>query len=358
MDALFQDLQALAREKSREKRTVLLRRLTDLFFRGIGRHDDRVLTLFEDVICRVLAQVDDRARAELSDRMAIAPGAPHKVVVALAEDELPIAEPVLRHSPALTDADLVQIAEKRGGEHLEVISRRIYVSESVTDTLIARGGAEVHRALVGNQGAQISEPGYREMMRGVGGDHILQELMALRPNLPDAVRMELLPMLATEVRLRVVRSLSDTADSVINDALNAEIDTILERVNELRDGKVAYSDLECGFDEGALTLDEALQQACDHSRHDWVIDLLSFAGPLDRARVVQTLLERDPKPIAVLLKALGAKPETFRAVLELRAKRLLVGSNNPRLVDEYVGLDQEVASSVLRHLRVRLGSQA
>jgi len=358
MDALLDDLECLAREKSRERRGELLRRLTDLFFRGAVAEGGDVVTLFEDVICRVLEEVDQRARADLSGRMALAPVAPRKIVVALANDEIPVAAPVLRHSPVLTDADLIAIAERRGAAHAAAMSRRVFVSEAVTDALIARGSAEVRRALAGNDGAQISGEGYRTLLEGAAGDHVLQELMVLRTQLPDAVRRDLLPMLAAEVRRRVITRLSKDTETLIERALDAEMTAIVDRVDDLSRDRTAYVDLQVAFDEGVLTLDEAILEACRQDRHDWVVDLLAFAGPLERARILSAMLERDPKPVAVIMKCQGLGADTFRAVLDLRAKLLKVGSNAPALVEDYAKLDPDVAQTVLRHLRARLARTA
>jgi hypothetical protein len=355
MDALLDDLEQLAHERSRDRRATLLRRLTDLFFRGEDQHGDDALALFEDVICRVLAEVDLKARIELSDRMAYAARAPRRVVATLARDEVPVAEPVLRHSPALTDQDLVEIAAEAGPAHRAVMSRRVFVSELVTDALLARGEPDVRRALAGNDGAQITDGGFKKLIDGASGDHVLQELMALRANLPEPVKKELLPRLAAEVRRRVAHKLVEQAEPIIASALDAELDVIVGRAGDMSKDRLAYVDLQVAYDEGVITLDEALRQACRLDRHDWVVDLLAFAGPLDRARALQCLLERDPKPIAVLFKSHGLARETFGAVLDLRAKHLRVGSNAPKLVDDYAKLDVDVAHTVLRHLRARGG---
>lgn len=358
MDALLGDLQALARERSREHRAVLLRRLTDLFFRNLGRQNARMLGLFEDIISRVLEDVDIKARIELSDRLAMAPSAPHRVVRTLAEDEFPVAEPILRHSPVLTDDDLLVIAHRRGDAHRVAMSRRVYVSERVTDALIERGHPDIQRAIAGNEGAQITGAGYDRLLRDAAGDKVLQELMALRSNLPQTVRSELLPVLAAEVRRRVLARLAEGTQDIISRALESEVDAIVDRVDEVSKDRAAFEELQTAFDEGNVTLDEALQEACRNDRHDWVVDMLVFVGPLDRAHVVQTLLERDPKPIAVLLKAHDVAPETFQLILEMRAKHLRVGSNSPSLVEDYAKLDCEVAHTVLRHLRLRMSSAA
>jgi hypothetical protein len=356
MEPVLDELELLAKESSRERRATLLRQLTDVFFQSSRGHDAHVVQLFEDVICRVMDDVDVKARVELAERMAFAPDAPHGVVAKLARDLLPVAEPVLRHSPALTEADLKDIVAATGDAHRAVVSRRIYVSEAVTDVLLECGDAEVRRALAGNEGAQITAPGYQRLLDRARGDKVLQELMALRGNLPQTVRSALMPLLAAEVRRRVMGRVMEGAKPLIDRALDRELEAILERVEGLTRDRSVYEELQAAFDEGTISLDEALQQACRSDRHDWLVELLSFIGPLDRSRVVQTLLERDPKPIAVLLKAHDAAPETFRAVLDMRAKHLRIGSNSPQLVADYTKLATETAHAVLRHLRLRIAA--
>ncbi|HEX3407658.1 MAG TPA: hypothetical protein VHS81_10510, partial [Caulobacteraceae bacterium] len=61
------DLIALAQEPSSEKRRVLLRELTDLFFAN-PEHRAGEMALFDDVLTQLADEMEAAVRAELADR--------------------------------------------------------------------------------------------------------------------------------------------------------------------------------------------------------------------------------------------------------------------------------------------------
>lgn len=341
-------LEDLARRSSSEERAVLLHRLADLLMRGNISRDPMIVELFEDIVCRVLEQVDPKERVEFSQRVGPSSATPRRVVMDLANDIVSVAEPVLRYSPILSEEDLLDIAENTGPAHLEVIARRIYLSRDLTDVLVARGQMMVHRTIAANDGAQISEGAFHVLLDGAQGDTVLQELMALRPNLPQAVRDRLVPMLAEEVRRRLSSRWSNIPTAKINDALDSQVEQLIERVEAISDDHAAFVNLQAGIEDGILTLDEAIRQACRLNRHDWLIDLVSAAGSSDRSIVLTVLLMRENRPLSVMLRALGISGESYRAVLDMRARHLRVGSNDPRLVVDFEALDPAVANAILR----------
>lgn len=346
--ALWRNLEDLARRNSSGDRAALLQRLADLLMRGNISRDAMIVDLFEDIVCRVLDQVNPKEKIEFAERVGPEALTPRRVVMELANDIVSVAEPVLRYSPNLSEKDLIDIAENTGPAHLEVIARRIFLSRDLTDILVARGQMMVHRAIAANDGAQISDGAFHVLLDGAQGDTVLQELMALRPNLPQAVRDRLVPILAQEVRRCLSSRWSSIPAAKISNALDAEVEQLIERVEAISDDHAAFVNLQAGIEDGVLTLDEAIRQACRLNRHDWLIDLVAAAGSSERSSVLTVLLMRENRPLTVMLRALGISGESFRAVLDMRARHLRVGSNDPRLVVEYEALDPGAAAAILR----------
>src|SRR5579862_8303945 len=107
------DLIALAQEPSSEKRRVLLRELTDLFFSN-PEHRAGEMALFDDVLTQLAGEMEAAVRAELADRVAPVAEAPLKLVHSLAADQaIGVARPILERSHALTDDDLLAVARGR-----------------------------------------------------------------------------------------------------------------------------------------------------------------------------------------------------------------------------------------------------
>jgi hypothetical protein len=152
-------LQSLARERLPGKRHELLRALTDGLFEPEHELSMKERELFDDIVERVLDDIEPLARQELAERLASRADAPHRVVVRLAGDIIAVASPVLMHSPVLLDDDLAPLASAKSQDHLLAISRRTQLSPRITDILVDRGDAIVLHTVAGNLGARFSGPG-------------------------------------------------------------------------------------------------------------------------------------------------------------------------------------------------------
>ena len=159
MAVSFTQLQMLARERLPERRHAFLRALTDAFFETSPVMSDKECELFDEIVERVLDEVEPMARQELAERLAERADAPHRIVVRLAGDIIAVAAPVLTRSPVLMDDDLAPLALHQSQDHLLAISRRDRLSERITDILVDRGDTLVLDAVVENRGARFSAPG-------------------------------------------------------------------------------------------------------------------------------------------------------------------------------------------------------
>jgi uncharacterized protein (DUF2336 family) len=168
-----------------------LRRVTDLFLVDAECYTDDQVAVFDDVISHLIENIDRRMLIELSNRLAQVKNAPIKVVGALARHtDMLIAGPLLESSSVLTDADLVEIADKdrRDPTLLSAIVARPRLSEAVTDVLIRRGPPAIARKILDNSEARISESSFARMVTSVENDKELATAIAKREDLPVELR--------------------------------------------------------------------------------------------------------------------------------------------------------------------------
>jgi uncharacterized protein (DUF2336 family) len=168
-----------------------LRRVTDLFLVDAGCYTDDQVAVFDDVISHLIEKIDRRMLIELSNRLAQVKNAPIKVVGALARHaDMLIAGPLLESSSVLTDADLVEIADKdrRDPTLLSAIVARLRLSEAVTDVLIRRGSPAIARKILDNTEARISESSFARMVTSVENNKELATAIAKRADLPAELR--------------------------------------------------------------------------------------------------------------------------------------------------------------------------
>lgn len=152
----FNDLIALARDKSVEGRTRLVQIVGDLFFDTDNVLRDSERSIMTDILRQVIHDVEMRVRQALAERMAVATNAPKDLISVLANDEIEVAHPILTQSTVLQDIELIEIIEHRTLAHQLAIAMRVFLSETVSDALIDTGNVDVIKTLLENDNAEIS----------------------------------------------------------------------------------------------------------------------------------------------------------------------------------------------------------
>jgi uncharacterized protein (DUF2336 family) len=101
-----------------------------------------------------------------------------------------VAGPLLEKSRMLTEADLIEIADKERRDPVlwSTIAAREGLSEAVTDILIRRGNAAVARKIIDRPDAPISEASFARMVTSVEKDKDLAAAIAKRSDLPAELR--------------------------------------------------------------------------------------------------------------------------------------------------------------------------
>jgi uncharacterized protein (DUF2336 family) len=171
-------------------RGKILRRLTDLFLIDSASYTQEQVAVFDDVISHLIEKIDRRLLVELSTRLAPVKNAPVKVIGVLARHaDILVSGPLLEKSEALTDADLVEIADKDRKDPvlLSTIAARRRLSEAVTDILIRRGNAALTRKLVDRTDAPISESSFARMVTSLDNKE-LATAIGKRTDLPAELR--------------------------------------------------------------------------------------------------------------------------------------------------------------------------
>jgi uncharacterized protein (DUF2336 family) len=199
---------------SPEKSLETVRRVTELFLASAGSFNSEQIELFDIVLERLIKTIEIRAIADVSARIALAETslqlagvaqAPPTVVRRLARhDEITVAGPVLTESARLSAEDLVEIAETKSEQHLLAVSGRWWLSEIVTDALLARHYPAVSRRLVKNPGARVSAGGFAIVVAQAESDPDLAVDTGIRVDLPPELRQQLLRDATDAVRDRLL----------------------------------------------------------------------------------------------------------------------------------------------------------
>jgi len=219
---LLTELEAAAREATPERRARILQRVTELFLSAVASLGPGQISIFDDVLVRLMERMDPRKLAELSAALADVAPAPQATIGRLARHQnSSIAVPVLLKSPSLTDADLIEIASHFSQQHLIAISSRPNLNEALTDVILKHAGKETARVLARNPTAWFSVLGHAALLIVAERDENVAESLGSRSDLPAGSLKKLLTRTTETVRARLLKSATPEVRERVQAALDS-----------------------------------------------------------------------------------------------------------------------------------------
>ncbi len=351
--SLIPELEEVIQSGSPERCANTLRRITNLFLEGAEKYNEEQVSLFDDVLCQLVTEIESKARAELAQRLAPVNNAPVELVRHLAHDnDITVAGPVLQQSPRLNETDLVDIAETKSQAHLHAIARRQGIGELVTDVLVRRGDQDVARSVASNVTARLSNEAFSALVSRAEKDGILAENVGRRPDIPPYHFRQLL-MRATEVvQRRLLASAGPETQAEIRRVL-ASISRELDQVAGPCDFAPAQRTVLSLHKAGTLGEAQLLEFADARKVEETVATLSALCGvPIETVDRL-TAGER-PDPVLILCKAVGFGWPTARAIILARAGNKRVSEAMLEAAQaNYDRLSPTTARRVLRFWQVR-----
>ena len=153
----------LAKEGSSEKRRELLRQITDVFLADPPERTDRESELFDEIIGAVAADLETQVRIELARKVAVSNVPVQRTARRLAMDVIEVARPVLEHSKALSEADLIDVIKAKSQDHMMAVTKRPNIGENVSSALVAKGEDRVVASLLENRTARMNRETYERV---------------------------------------------------------------------------------------------------------------------------------------------------------------------------------------------------
>jgi uncharacterized protein (DUF2336 family) len=356
---LLDELEAALSSGTNMRRIEMLTRITDLFVGGAPRFSEDQINLFDDVMVRLVARIEAKARAKLSQRLAPIANAPTNVVHMLAfDDDIEVAMPVLSQSERIGERELLANAASKSQQHLAAIAQRKSLSEAVTDVLVERGDREVVQSVVKNSGARFSDAGFRILVKRSAGDDALATEVGKRHDIPRPHFLVLLEKASSTVRARLAAEnpqasaavegiVAEVVGGIRNEARNASPDFAaaqaeVERQNRIRrigEAEIYQYARDRKFEETAI----ALSLLCD--------------TPIDV--VERALLDPGAEIVLILAKVAGLSSTTTKAILLLRAADRGMSANDlEQALASFNRLQPDTAGRVLGFFRTRVKKPA
>jgi uncharacterized protein (DUF2336 family) len=315
--SLIPGLDEMVRHGDPGRRAEAARRIAELYLGGAANFRPDHIELFDGVLTDLVPHAEPAARADLAERLSLLANAPRRLVGHLArEDEILIAGPLLRRSPVIDEAVLIEIARHRGQGHLLAMSERPRLTPGLTDVIVRRGDREVVRRAAGNSGAEFSRAGYSGLIKRAGSDAVLTLKVGQRDDLSDAGLKDLLAGSIDIVRRRLFDVVKPGRQAAISRAIS-EISGVAEIVESRRDFTAAQRAILALHRAGELNQAALLGFAKSYKYEESVAALASMSGV--KIATLDRLIAGDRyDPILIVGKAVDLEWPTVRALILLR----------------------------------------
>ncbi|HKA78325.1 MAG TPA: DUF2336 domain-containing protein [Pseudolabrys sp.] len=351
--SLIDELEAAILQRNISSRAEILRRITDLFVTGCDHFDTEQMSLFDDVMGRLVSEIEYSARATFGERLSAISNAPPKVSRTLALDEsIDVAGPLLTRSDCLDDETLIVGAKTKGQEHLLAISQRNRLSEDVTDVLVERGNQKVVISTAANVGARFSDFGYSKLVTRSENDSELALLVWTRPEIPREYLLTLFDSASETVRLKF-----ETADrsktELVREMIKQAADQIQTQLREHSSNFATARDyIEQLHKNGELTETQVCNFA-ELGQFDETAAALSLLTDLPIGAIERALVHETADQILVLAKAMNFSWKSAHALLTVQRSAGHSKSESAEYLDRYKRLRPETARAAIQFYRLR-----
>lgn len=276
--------------------------------------------LVTDVLMTLMRQAEIDLRMAVADRLATLDNVPLRMVLHMANDEIKVADPVLRNSPLLEDMDLIYIIKAKGAEHWRAIARREKIGVNVVDSLAETRDLTTAVTLAKNSNVMLSDKALNIFSDMAMTSDALASPLLHRADIPPQMAAKLYDYVGQELKAYISENYSDKDAAAINSALD---DVTLEFKNaailnfEPSAQMVAAAGLL--MEKGSLKVDTILQ-ALRRGQYAYFVALFSAWCGIPVTTAGQIARQTNGQGLAVACRATSISKGDFMTIYLLTGR--------------------------------------
>jgi len=309
--------------------------------------------LLDDVMNRLVSEVEASARVQLSEYLAECPLQAPKTMRKLAMDDLiEVARPILASSEHVDAQALEEWATTGSQAHLMAISSRARVPEPVTEILMDRGNREVVLCVAANAGARFSAFGFASLVLRSYGDEDLTVATWIRSDVPRRHLLKLFADASSAVKARLCKE-DPTKGKAIEDAIVHAVDRLQSQTRRFSPECSNASTVVRLLEQSGKLDEVALRGFANSKRFSEAAMSLASMCELPAGLIERALIDDRAEQILVLARAAGLSWETARALLVLKSRPHEARDDLERLLEVFLRLRPQTARKAVQFYRLR-----
>ncbi len=344
-------LYSLAKDKKPYARVELTGVVSDLLEMDLSMKEGELIA---DVLIALLRQAEKDLRGALAERLSTMDSVPLRLVLQMANDEIEIAEPILRKSPVLGDLDLIYIVKSKSAEYWRKIAQRNALSEQVVELLADTRDLETAINLVENKGIVLTDYTLSILSDIAQGEETLAAPLLRRDEVTADIAGKLYQFVGQDIKQFILDNyelesqvLLDVIDDVVLDLVD------IDEKSELLPTASMEKSADRFAEKGLLTVKLMLSTLKRGQVPAFIAQFAKFSG-LDAKTVLEILMQPNGQGLAVACKAFDILKPDFVSIFlltnGLRNGSSMVDTQDiNRAISYYNRVTAEVAKRIMKN---------
>lgn len=345
-------LYSLAKKRHPEARAELAEIMSDLLSIGLRQPEIELVT---DVLMSLIRQAERDLRRAVAERLASMDEVPLRLAVHLANDDISVAEPVLRRSQVLNDTDLIYIVKSHTAAHWRAIAMRANMSTDLIDVLADTRDMQTAVNMSENKNIVLTRNAMSIFTGMAEASDDLAEPLLMRKELPSRLATKLYGFVGRELKEYIKKNYDVSKHGVVEQT----VDDIVFEMAAVEDGEYSPSikmiiAAENMLEKGFLTADVMVENLKRGQMSNFVAQFSVYCG-LSVETVLEILKQKKGQALAVACKATGImKPEfvnMFLLTTRFRGGKVIDQNDLGSALAYYDRITEPIAQQILNQSR-------
>lgn len=305
---------ALAKDKSSPARSELACIVLDMFHADLSPQESEMVT---DVLIGLIRQAEQDLRKALAERLSESDKVPLRLILHLANDDIYVAEEVLKNSPVLGDLDLMYIIKSQGPEYWQAIALRRILSDQVINLLIDLEEPVTSQNLAGNLNIKLTDHAMKMLVKLARDKKSIAQSLLKRDDVPKEIAMSLYEAVGEELKSYIVNRFS-VNENEINNAIGSSVEGLISRddINKHLPSEGVVVSAMLDRDKGVLN-SQLMIGSLRKGDVSAFIAQFSVWSDVSTKTVIDMLVQRNGQGFAIACRALNVEKADFMTMFFL-----------------------------------------
>ncbi len=299
-----------------EKRTRLLDFVSTICRENGRQLSNTHINMLGHLAENLIDRVSHDTLVDAANVFAHLDNAPESLIHSLVAKEIEIAEPVLKHSPVLTDESLFKIIQNFDEDYKKAVAQRTKLTNPVTDCLIDHSNNDTLLLTIQNQGASFSKKGFKQLSLIGNGNQNFAEALCIRQDMPEEMAQPLLQKFDIIPTQKPKRNAS---------SIKTEVRTEARKAQTIRKEQSLFLPLTKTMiqqiNRGNKSFDDCIVELCKIKNEKVLCQLLAERSKTSETNVTAAFSHVEGTRFIQLCKTLKMSRKTFEQLATFRTKQ-------------------------------------